>query len=199
MGVVAYHAIVTNYGFWLPNDPRGSWSDVVRSWELFLAGGPATKTDTRRSVAGAPHDHALRRRAKNALVRPPVVFTGEQALAIANGIGRFVERSQVSIVACSIMPKHIHLVINRPPYSAEQAVNLLKGAATTELTRRGLHPFADSPYQNGRLPTPWARKQWIVFLNTDEDVRRAIEYIERNPLKDGLKPQRWSFVTPYAV
>ena len=30
MGVVAYHVIITNYGFWLPNDPRGSWSDLVR-------------------------------------------------------------------------------------------------------------------------------------------------------------------------
>jgi hypothetical protein len=25
LGVIAYHVIITNYGFWLPNDPRGSW------------------------------------------------------------------------------------------------------------------------------------------------------------------------------
>jgi hypothetical protein len=56
-GVIAYHVIVTNYGFWLPNDPRGSWSDFVRSWKLFLAAGPATKTDTRRSVANKGHDY----------------------------------------------------------------------------------------------------------------------------------------------
>ena len=36
--VRAYHAIFTTYGFWLPNDPRGSWSDFVRSWELFKHG-----------------------------------------------------------------------------------------------------------------------------------------------------------------
>jgi REP element-mobilizing transposase RayT len=199
MGVIAYHVIITNYGFWLPNDPRGSWSDYVRSWELLLAGGPATKVNTRRSVAGVRHDVALRAQAKAALVRPPVVFSGKQAQAVGAGFGDFVDRSQVSIVACSIMPRHTHLVIARPPYEAEQAANLLKGAATTELTRRGLHPFADSPYLNGRLPTPWARKQWIVFLNTEADVRRAIEYVERNPLKDGLKAQRWSFVVPFHV
>jgi len=34
----AYHAIFTAYGFWLPNDPRGSWSDFVGSWELFRFG-----------------------------------------------------------------------------------------------------------------------------------------------------------------
>ena len=32
--VLAYHLILTAYGFWLPNDPRGSWSDFVRAWEL---------------------------------------------------------------------------------------------------------------------------------------------------------------------
>ena len=33
--VIAYHLIYTTYGFWLPNDPRGSWSDFVRCWGLF--------------------------------------------------------------------------------------------------------------------------------------------------------------------
>jgi REP element-mobilizing transposase RayT len=127
------------------------------------------------------------------------VFTGEQARAVGIGFGNFVNRSPVTIHACSIMPQHTHFVIDRPPYDAEQAANLLKGSATSELLRCGLHPFADAPYNDGRLPTPWARKQWIVFLDTVSDVRRAIKYVERNPLKDGLKPQRWSFVTPYAV
>lgn len=195
--VNAYHIIITDYGFWLPNDPRGSWSDFVRSWELFLAAGPATKITTRRSVAAKPHDSALRIRAKTALVRPPVVFTGLQAQAVGAGFGDFVRRSNVSILACCIMPCHTHLVIHRPPYTAEQATNLLKGAGTSELTNRGLHPFAGSPYRSGKLPTPWARKQWIVYLNNDEDVRRSIRYVERNPIKDGLLPQRWSFVVPY--
>jgi hypothetical protein len=156
MSVAAYHVIVTNYGFWLPNDPRGSWSDYVRSWELFAAGGPATKIESRRSVAAARHDRRRRQRAKTALARPPVVFTGKQAQAVGLGFARFVERSGVSIVACAIMPQHTHLVIIRPPYRAEQAANLLKGAATAELTRRGLHPFADSAYKSGRVPSPWA-------------------------------------------
>jgi REP element-mobilizing transposase RayT len=133
------------------------------------------------------------------LVRAPVLFTGEQARTVGIGFGNLVNRSQFSIVACSIMPQHTHLVIDRPPYEADQAANLLKGAATTELTRRGLHPFGNSPYRNGRLPTPWARKQWIAFLNSEADIRRAIEYVECNPLKDGLPKQRWSFVVRYAV
>ena len=36
--VLGYHIIFTAYGFWLPNDPRGSWSEFVAAWELFLHG-----------------------------------------------------------------------------------------------------------------------------------------------------------------
>jgi hypothetical protein len=49
--MLAFHGIITAYGFWLPNDPRGSWSTWVGAWELFQAGGPATKVATTRSVA----------------------------------------------------------------------------------------------------------------------------------------------------
>jgi hypothetical protein len=54
--VLAYHIIFTAYGFWLPNDPRGSWSTFVAAWDLLLAGGKATKTDKRRSLAHKEHD-----------------------------------------------------------------------------------------------------------------------------------------------
>lgn len=33
-----YHVIMPMYGFWLPNDPRGSWSEFVRKWELVRFG-----------------------------------------------------------------------------------------------------------------------------------------------------------------
>src|SRR5581483_11392251 len=57
--ILAFHSIFSMYGFWLPNDPRGSGSDYIASWELFRF-GPATKTNSRRSVAGVPHDVAKR-------------------------------------------------------------------------------------------------------------------------------------------
>ena len=91
--VRAYHAVFTAYGFWLPNDPRGSWSDFVRSWELF---------------------------------------------------------------------------------------------------RAGLSSQDDRP-----LPSPWARSCWKVFLNTPGEIRRAVRYVEANPVKEGKRRQRWSFVRPF--
>jgi len=32
--VLGYHFIFSAYGFWLPNDPRGSWSDTIRVYDL---------------------------------------------------------------------------------------------------------------------------------------------------------------------
>ena len=194
--VLAYHLIVTAYGFWLPNDPRGSWSDFVRAWEL-QAFGPATKATDRRSLASRPHDRTARLAAKRALVRSPVEFAGEQALAVGTGFANYVRRSGLVVVAGSILPRHVHLVVGRMPHPVEQTANLLKGAATTELSRRDLHPFAGEPYANGRLPTPWTRLEWSCFLDDDAAIRRAIGYVEANPATDGKPPQRWSFVMPY--
>lgn len=41
--VLTYHVVISFYGFWLPNDPRGSNSTFVRSSRL-LPFGPATYT-----------------------------------------------------------------------------------------------------------------------------------------------------------
>ena len=78
--VLGYHIILSAYGFWLPNDPRGSWSDTIRVYEL-LRFGPASKVQTTRSVANTPHDCALRIAAKQALRHKPVRFSGLQARA----------------------------------------------------------------------------------------------------------------------
>src|SRR5438552_2353693 len=47
--VHGYHVIFGTYWFWLPNDPRGSWSNFVASWELARFGA-ATKVLERLDV-----------------------------------------------------------------------------------------------------------------------------------------------------
>ena len=36
--IIAYHAIFTTYGTWLPNDPRGSYSKEIYNDQLRLLG-----------------------------------------------------------------------------------------------------------------------------------------------------------------
>jgi REP element-mobilizing transposase RayT len=194
--VLGYHVIFGTYGFWLPNDPRGSWSNFVASWELFRF-GPATKTDTRRSVAHRPHDRAARQAAKRALRYPVVHLTGEQARAVGGGFAESVRKGGVTIWACSILPEHVHLVIARHGSKVEQIVNLLKGSATRRLLAKGLHPFRQWARADGSVPCCWARRQWKVYLDSVEDIERAIRYVEQNPIKEDKPAQRWTFVRAF--
>ena len=193
--VLAYHLILSAYGFWLPNDQRGSWSAFVRAYEL-AAFGPAAKTNTRLSVAGRRFDAPRRVAMRAALARQPVVLDGHQARAIAIGFADYVGRSMVPVHACAIMPDHVHLVVGRFRLPIERICEQLKGAATAQLNREDRHPFVDQPYRDDRLPTPWARKGWWVYLDSAADVRRSIRYVNENPVRAGLRPQRWLFVTP---
>jgi REP element-mobilizing transposase RayT len=195
--ILAHHVIITTYGFWLPNDPRGSWSDFVAAWELFAAGGPATRTTERRSVAHVEHDHSLRLRTKQALKYPPVEFHGVQAQTVARGFAEAMSTASYVMHACSILPAHVHMVIARHQRRVEQIAGHLKAMATRALDAEQLHPFSNERGADGRCQSPWAERCWKVFLDSSRDVRRAIKYVEENPLKEGKRAQRWSMVTPY--
>jgi REP element-mobilizing transposase RayT len=185
-----FHAILSTYGFWLPNDPRGSWS--VRRWEL-LRFGPATKVNTRRSVAPVQHDRALRQAAKAALKNPEVHFSGRQALSVENGFRSAVEESGYVIHACSILPQHVHLVFGPHTRSIRRIVGHLKGRATQQLQSGGEGFFEN----DGATRSPWARNSWAVFIFSEAHMRAAIKYVEGNPLKEGKPRQQWFFVRPY--
>lgn len=188
--IVGYHIIFGMYGFWLPNDPRGSWSDFVGAWELFRY-APATKTMERRSVAYQQHNRARRLATKEALQRPAVLFNGLQARSVGTGFANYLARSKCSVWACAILPDHVHLVVGRPAMKVEQLVIQLKGAATESLKEDGLHPFGRMKDKHGRTPKCFARGEWKVYLDPP-DLPRAVRYVEGNPEKEGKPRQRWS-------
>ncbi len=199
MPVLAYHAIWSAFGQWLPNDPRGSGSSFVGAKHLGKF-GPATKLEDRsRSVAGKPHDFQLRIAAKKALVRPAVRFTGHQALSISHGFHEYIRRRKLTVWACAIMPDHVHLVIDRHTLLIEHIVQQMKGMATNQLLNDRLHPFQNLDAKETQVPEVWGRKEWKVFLNSEADILREIAYVERNPEERGLPMQRWSFVMPYPL
>ncbi|HWE97736.1 MAG TPA: hypothetical protein VG269_27520 [Tepidisphaeraceae bacterium] len=194
--VIAAHVIVTAYGFWLPNDPRGSWSDFVASWEI-LKFGPATKVATLRSVAHVPHDRRLRQAAKAAMQFPAVRFNGKQARAIGRGFALAVEESAYIVHACSILPDHVHMVIARHPRPFERITGHLKSNASRRLREEGIHPLSAHTRPDGKFPTPWAGGLWKVFIDHPDHLQAAIKYVEDNPLKEHKPRQSWRFVTPH--
>jgi REP element-mobilizing transposase RayT len=190
--VHAYHVIWGAYGFWLPNDPCGSWSDFVASWELARF-GKASMSESRDSAA-LTRLVKWRERAQESLKYLQVILTGQQAQSVGKGFAEAVRKSRFSILACSILPQHVHLVIARHTYEVEQIANLLKGEATKQLKADSLHPHARAAKSNGKVPSMWAVRLWKVYLDNQDAIEAAICYVEENPIKEGKPLQKWSFV-----
>jgi REP element-mobilizing transposase RayT len=190
-----YHVIWGTYGFWLPNDPRGSWSDLVYAWELARY-GKATKSIERQDIDPLQYA-AWRQAARESLKYPPVTLTGTQALEVAHGFKKFIHKSNLAVWACSILPAHVHFVFGRHRYKIESAANLLKGEATRRLVEVNSHPMEQYRNERGRLPSIWGENQWVVYLDSEESIENAIRYVDDNPVREALKPQKWSFVTPF--
>ena len=184
--VLAYHLILSFYGFWLPNDERGSWSERVRKYELRKF-GPATKVTARHSLANQPFDPQRRERMRQTLKHPPVRITGRQAREIATGFAKSCNESDYHALACAIMPNHVHLVIAKHQRPVESISAHLKARATQRLNATGLNPLPRSP---------WAKGHWVVYLNSEQQIKNAIRYTNNNPIKSGFKPQHWKFVRP---
>ena len=193
--IIAWHFIFCTYGFWLPNDPRGSWSRFVRSPEIYAVGGPATGGTIRRSVAGARHDGAARKAAKLELKYTPVKFTGVQARAVARGIARAVHENQYIVHACAILPDHVHILMDIQSRKTERVVGHLKARAAMQIRQEGIHPLAGYVTPAGNVPSMWAHGHWCVFIHPSE-LSRAKQYIELNPPQAGFKPQSWNFIRP---
>jgi len=194
--ILGFHFIFSAYGFWLPNDPRGSWSTEVRQYKL-RAFGEATKVNTTRSLANQNHDTEARLKAKRALKSPPVRFTCKQAAIIGKAMVQTSQATGYQVHALAVLPDHTHLVMSQNPKPVAQIAGHLKAKATLALTQNNAHPLAKYASDRGRIPSPWARNYWCVLIDSPQQMRSAIGYVERNPINAGLRAQRWNGVVPF--
>lgn len=193
-----YHVILPHYGFWLPNDPRGSWSTFVARWELARF-GRTTRRLEQRTLAQLSSDELKQRETMRAALKYPAVrLTGFQALSVANGFRSQSLKCRYQIWALSILPEHTHVVVARHKYRVEQVTNLLKGAATGQLLNDNRHPLESHAAAGERPPSMWARRCWKVFLDSNEAIENAIAYVIDNPVKEGKPPQNWQWLTPFS-
>ena len=129
--VIAYHAIITTYGTWLPNDPRGSYSKEIYNEQLRALG--RIKYGRQNPV---PTKNLLIRfwtAATPRLARSPFFIDDNIHPIIAAGFKKAVQRLDIKIPACAIMNDHVHVLILRSKYRIEYLVNQLKGSATLAL------------------------------------------------------------------
>ncbi len=180
--IIAYHAIFTTYGTWLPNDPRGSYSKEIYNDQLRVLG----RIKYGRQDPQPPEYHLLKfwTSAAPKLRRPPFFIDDQTRSLIAAAFARVVQRLQLHIPACAIMNDHVHILVLRSNYKIEYVVNQLKGGATSALNFKR---------------TPWTKGCWKIFINDTPALYAAIEYINANPANAGLPPQSWNFLPPLPV
>lgn len=179
--IIAYHAIFTTYGTWLPNDPRGSYSKELYNEQLRFLGEikygrqipPPRKLIMRFYSEAIP-----------VLAKPAFFISDNIRPVIAKSFAVVVKRLAVEAPACAIMNDHIHLLVMHSKYRIEYLVNQFKGAATQALKQQS---------------SPWTRGCWKVFINDIETLNAAVKYINANPSKAGLAEQTWDFVKPLHV
>ena len=180
--VIAYHIILTTYGTWLPNDPRGSYSKAVYDAELRTLG------DVRYGRQEPQPDGKTLRRfwtaSRRTTNRRPFFIDDSTRPIIALGFARVVQRLGLTVRACAIMNDHVHLLSLRSKHRVEYVFGQFKSQATHAL---------------GVARTPWAKGAWKVFIEDEETIASAARYIEMNPIKAGREPQHWDFVTPLSL
>jgi len=184
--VLAYHLIWVAYGWWLPNDLRGSMSREIRN---DVIGDLGTVHFGRKKVQPASKDiRAFYERAKEVLRFPLLTFAPEEVRAIAAAFEAVVRAQRYTCYACAIMPDHIHLIIRKHKHLAEEMIANFQDASRLAVLDAGLRQ-QDHPV--------WGGPGWKVFLDGTDDIWRTVPYVEQNPTKAGLPRQEYSFVTPY--
>lgn len=184
--LIAQHLILTGYGHWLPNDPRGSMSHEFRSEEI-----PALGEIHHGRVANRPPNEKLRgfyREAKPLLLHKTLWFTDAERQVLTNAIGEVVRRERFTCYALAVLRDHVHLLIRKHRLRGEDMIHRLKLHTRDVLRATGAVPLAHPV---------WSEDLCHLYKNTPDEVRVCIQYIWDNYTKHRLSPTAADFVTPY--
>lgn len=184
--VIAYHVILTGYGHWLPNDPRGSMSATPRSGKLLTLG--PMHFERKKTQPTREDLKSFYRDARERLEHETIWFDSPHREIIAQSFAEVVKVRRYTCLACAILRNHAHLMIRKHRERVETMIAELRTASGAALRSAQL-----SPPQH----PVWSSDLFKRFLFTGDDVRRVARYIQDNPAKERLPPQQFGFVTEY--
>ena len=184
--VIAYYLIWTAYGYWLPNDPRGSMSKTIACDVIADLG---TLHYGRKRVQPSAHKvREFRDSARGVLKHQLLRFKQSDFPIIAESLAEAIIEHNYTCYACAIMPDHVHVLIRKHKHQAEAMLDNFQSTSRLRLRSQKLRPN-DHPV--------WGGLGWKVFLDTPDSIRRTIGYIDDNPPQWRLPRQHWSFVKAY--
>ena len=131
--VIGYHLIWTAYGWWLPNDPRGSSSHEVRIEPI---GDLGPLHYGRKAVQPPSRDlRQFYEGARDALKHPLRTFSPHETQIIAEAFAAVIREQNYTCYACAIMPDHVHALIRRHRDQAETMIARFQEASRNHLIR----------------------------------------------------------------
>jgi REP element-mobilizing transposase RayT len=184
--VIAHHLLWTAYGYWLPNDPRGSMSKTIASDVIADLGEihyGRKKVQPAKSILREFHVQS-----SEALKFSLLDFRPEEFSIIAAGLEEAISVQNYTCYACAIMPDHVHILIRKHKHQAEEMLVYFQESSRLRLRNEHVRTF--------QHPV-WGGPGWKVFLDSPADISRTIRYIEENPGKWRLSRQLWPFVKKY--
>jgi len=118
--VIAHHIMWTAYGWWLPNDPRGSTSTAVYTPRLAQL---APHHYGRKQIQPASRDiRAFYATASERLQYSPAQISSDDGPDIACSFNEVIAQEKYTCYACVIVPDHVHLLIRKHKHSAEAMI-----------------------------------------------------------------------------
>ena len=185
--IIGIHIVLSGYGTWLSNDVRGSGSDVTRKEELRALGpvhhGRCPHQPTREQL------RAFFRHADPLLDYPPLWFDAAMRDVIGAAFGEVARVNKYTVRACAVLRNHAHATVR---VHRDDAVVIRDAFANA--SRAAL--LATFPSIDPKHPI-WSSRPYKVYLDNPEAVVAEVDYVWKNPMKEGLPGQRWGFVTPY--
>jgi REP element-mobilizing transposase RayT len=184
--IVAHHLLWTIYGYWLPNDPRGSRSRAIHSDALAELG--EIHFERKRVQPRGKELQEFRERAAKILKYEIRELSDGETARVGEAIQEVMRARSYTCYACAIMPDHVHLLIRKHRDNSDVMIAEFQRASRNSVVECGERPAEHSV---------WGGAGWRVYLETKEDIERIARYIEANPIKARLPEQTWPFVTEY--
>ncbi len=175
----AAYLILSGYGHWLPNDPRGSGSRSIRAPNLKSLG--PIHLGRKKQQPSRIELRSFHRNAEAELEHRVIRFDSDMRNAVARGIEQAQVEGRYTIWACAILRNHVHLVIRT---NLEDSMSML--ARIARHTHDAIHALELVP---GEHPV-WSNRPYKVFLRNDVQILQTIRYVEENPVKEGLARQK---------
>jgi hypothetical protein len=188
--VIAVHLVLTLYGHWAVNDPRGSGSSDFIDGKFEPLGPIHFGRKPRREQPTRKELKAFHARHEELLNFPPFWIDDAKRQAIAEAIEDVIKAQGYTCYACAVCGNHVHDVVRTHRHDA---LTMWEHFAEGICQRLRLRFPGEIPPHHPVI----SARPYKVFLYTPDEVWDRIKYVEENPLKEKLAPQHWDFVTPY--